>query len=44
MKNKTQKERNVYAIHAWNRAGGSHKDKKWQSKNRKRGKVKTEDE
>jgi hypothetical protein len=43
MKNK-RKDRNIYAIHAWNKKGGPHRDQKWQSKNRKRGKVKTEDE
>lgn len=32
--------RNVFGFHAWNRKGGPHKDKKWHSKNRKRGKVK----
>jgi hypothetical protein len=31
--------RNVYAVHAWKRKAGKHKDKKWNSKNRKRGKV-----
>jgi hypothetical protein len=43
MKNKP-KDRNIYAIHAWNKKGGSHKDQKWHSKNRKRGKVNSEDE
>lgn len=43
MKNKP-KHRNIYAIHAWNRKAGAHKDQKWHSKNRKRGKVKAEDE
>lgn len=33
------KSRNVFAVHAWNKKGGPHKDKKWLSKNRKRGKV-----
>jgi hypothetical protein len=33
------KTRNVYAIHAWNRRAGKHKDKKWFMKNRQRGKV-----
>jgi hypothetical protein len=34
------KDRNIYAIHAWNRKGaGKHRDQKWHSKNRKRGKV-----
>jgi hypothetical protein len=34
------KDRNIFAIHAWNRRGaGKHRDKKWKSKNRKRGKV-----
>ena len=37
------KDRNIYAIHAWNRKGGQHKDKCWHSKNRKRGKVKAEE-
>lgn len=32
--------RNIFAFHAWNRKGsGKHKDKKWHSKNRRRGKV-----
>lgn len=44
MKNKTPKCRNIYAIHAWNKKGGPHKDLKWCTKNRKRGKVKIEDE
>lgn len=39
MKNEIN-SRNVFAIHAWNKRGaGKHKDKKWHSKNRKRGKV-----
>jgi transposase-like protein len=42
MKNKTPKDRNIYAIHAWNKKGGPHRDQKWQSKNRKRGKVKVD--
>lgn len=29
------KPRNIFAMHAWNRKGGAHKDKKWISKNRK---------
>jgi hypothetical protein len=33
------KSRNIYAVHAWNRKGGKHRDKKWHNKNRKRGKV-----
>jgi hypothetical protein len=38
------KSRNIFGFHAWNRKGaGKHKDKKWHSKNRKRGKV-TNDE
>ena len=32
-------DRNVFAIHAWRRRGGKHRDLKWESKNRKRGKV-----
>lgn len=43
MKNEIN-SRNVFGFHAWNRKGaGKHVDKKWQSKNRKRGKV-TDDE
>lgn len=39
MKNKI-KSRNVFAMHAWNKGGaGKHRDKKWHSKNRRRGKV-----
>lgn len=38
------KSRNVFAVHAWKKTGaGKHADKKWKSKNRKRGKVKMED-
>ena len=38
------KSRNVFGLHAWNRKGaGKHKDKKWHSKNRKRGKVNTDE-
>ena len=38
------KSRNVFGFHAWNRKGaGKHKDKKWHSKNRKRGKVNTDE-
>jgi len=34
------KSRNIFGFHAWNRKGaGPHKNKKWHSKNRKRGKV-----
>lgn len=44
MKNKP-KDRNIFAIHAWNKRGaGKHRDKAWHSKNRKRGKVNAEDE
>jgi hypothetical protein len=36
--------RNVFAVHAWNKRGaGAHRDKAWQSKNRKRQKVKIEE-
>ena len=34
------KSRNIFGFHAWNKKrAGKHKDKKWHSKNRKRGKV-----
>jgi hypothetical protein len=36
--------RNRVAQNAWNRKGaGKHRDKSWQSKNRKRGKIKEEE-
>jgi hypothetical protein len=38
------KSRNIFAIHAWNRRGGKHVDRKWQAKNRKRGKVEEQEE
>lgn len=38
------KSRNVFAVHAWNKRGaGKHRDKKWLSKNKKRGKVKNDE-
>jgi len=36
--------RNRVAQSAWNRKGGKHKDKKWHSKNRRRNKVKHDEE
>lgn len=38
-KNKPIKDRNIYAIWAWNRKAGPHKNKKWISKNIKKGKI-----
>jgi hypothetical protein len=43
MKKLIIKSRNIFAIHAWNRRAGKHKDKAWHSKNRKRGKVSDEE-
>ena len=38
------KDRNIYAIHAWNKTGaGKHVDRKWKTKNRKREKVSLDD-
>ena len=43
MKKLIIKSRNVFAIHAWNRRAGPHRDKKWFMKNRQRGKVSDEE-
>lgn len=37
MPSKKRNNRNIFAIHAWNRRGaGKHKNKKWLEKNRRR--------
>lgn len=33
---KKNKVRNIFALHAWNRKAGKHKNKKWIFKNRRR--------
>lgn len=40
---KAIKDRNVFAILAWNRKAGKHKNKKWHAKNKRR-KVSVDDE